>query len=433
MQEALDQAGVSTITLPDPASTRMSANNVAQRLLGRDLNPTERQAFADFIAGRVQANQEERRNQVIQAFTDSMAGTYDSDRVGAVGSSLAGQYGLVVTSHQRTPEHNAAVGGVRNSDHLTGMGIDLAGAATNMEALYRWAKANEGPGKLFRVVIYRYEDPQGHSDHVHLSFNTEVDVADGNQPIAVTPNESGLDQFMAAIRQVESGGNYRAVGPATKYGRATGAYQFLDSTWNNYGGFRHASDAPQWMQDQRAAEMMMSYYRVYGDWQLVAAAWNGGPGVANRAKNDRDYLNRVGWRDDKGKLHSVAGYVASVMQGMGGQSSIPRSGIGDAFHRQEVQRGGSNSLFGRIVRNATLAKGRSTFEHVDNPFASAVDPTSTDPASGLRPAITVQSVDPEAIIAETMMNSPEYDEQQLRSQIDVFNQLLAGPPGLPRG
>lgn len=89
-----------------------------------------------------------------------------------------------------------------------------------------------------------------------------------------------LAKLMGAIRSKESGGNYSAVGAPTKYGRATGAYQFLDSTWAGYGGFRRAKDAPQAVQDERARQLMGQYLQQFGDPAAVAVAWYGGPKAA---------------------------------------------------------------------------------------------------------------------------------------------------------
>lgn len=54
------------------------------------------------------------------------------------------------------------------------------------------------------------------------------------------------------IVQRESGGDYSAENPTST---ASGKYQFLDGTWNGYGGYQHASDAPPAVQDARACEV----------------------------------------------------------------------------------------------------------------------------------------------------------------------------------
>ncbi|MBS6031375.1 MAG: transglycosylase family protein [Kocuria rhizophila] len=59
-----------------------------------------------------------------------------------------------------------------------------------------------------------------------------------------------------AIKQCESGGNYQAVNASSG---ASGAYQFLDSTWagmSQSAGYAHAADAPAAVQDAAAAELM---------------------------------------------------------------------------------------------------------------------------------------------------------------------------------
>ena len=54
------------------------------------------------------------------------------------------------------------------------------------------------------------------------------------------------------IVQRESGGDYKAENPTST---ASGKYQFIDGTWNGYGGYQHASDAPPAVQDAKACEV----------------------------------------------------------------------------------------------------------------------------------------------------------------------------------
>lgn len=129
-----------------------------------------------------------------------------------------------------------------------------------------------------------------------------------------------LSRFMAAIRSVESGGNYRALGPSTAYGRATGAYQFIDATWGGYRGYRSAYLAPRSVQDARARELMSSYHRQFGRWDLVAVAWHAGPGSAQRAQRDPSYLRRI----SDGNL-TTAAYVDRVLGRMGKSTPPARS------------------------------------------------------------------------------------------------------------
>ncbi|HEX6685134.1 MAG TPA: transglycosylase SLT domain-containing protein [Candidatus Limnocylindrales bacterium] len=127
-----------------------------------------------------------------------------------------------------------------------------------------------------------------------------------------------LGKFMAAIRSVESGGDYNAQSPWNPgYGRATGAYQFLDSTWGNYKGYKRAMDAPREVQDERARQMMAGYYKQFGSWQLVAVAWHGGPGAAQKAQRDPNYIKTI--RDTNVSTYQ---YVQMVMGRMGKSGSV---------------------------------------------------------------------------------------------------------------
>ena len=55
-----------------------------------------------------------------------------------------------------------------------------------------------------------------------------------------------------SVKRCESGGDYRAENSRSS---ASGAWQIVDGTWGGYGGYRHASDAPPGVQDERAAQL----------------------------------------------------------------------------------------------------------------------------------------------------------------------------------
>jgi murein DD-endopeptidase MepM/ murein hydrolase activator NlpD len=60
-----------------------------------------------------------------------------------------------------------------------------------------------------------------------------------------------IEPVLATIRQLESGGDYTA---RARGSTASGAYQFLDSSWARYGGYPTAADAPPAVQDAKAVE-----------------------------------------------------------------------------------------------------------------------------------------------------------------------------------
>ena len=86
-------------------------------------------------------------------------------------------------------------------------------------------------------------------------------------------------QIAAAIRQVESGGNYTAHSKTTS---ASGAYQYVDGTWNHYMGYAHAWQAPASVQDAKALADVTNKLKAYGgdasktimSWFLPAAVNN---------------------------------------------------------------------------------------------------------------------------------------------------------------
>ena len=89
------------------------------------------------------------------------------------------------------------------------------------------------------------------------------------QAAAATPVHTPPGGFLACVRRHESGGNYQAKNPVST---ASGAYQFLDSTWRTmsaragHSGWGSARHAPPHVQDAVAV------FTVNSGWR---SAWNG--------------------------------------------------------------------------------------------------------------------------------------------------------------
>jgi murein DD-endopeptidase MepM/ murein hydrolase activator NlpD len=95
-----------------------------------------------------------------------------------------------------------------------------------------------------------------------------------------------IEVILATIRQLESAGRYD-IGP--NRARASGAYQFIPSTWNNYGGYAEAYLAPPAVQDERARADVHRFLSMYGgDVSMVPVMW-----YYPRAALDPSWMDRV--------------------------------------------------------------------------------------------------------------------------------------------
>lgn len=80
------------------------------------------------------------------------------------------------------------------------------------------------------------------------------------------------------IKEKESTDNYQAVNPKSS---ASGAYQYTDSTWNNYGGYPKAALAPPAVQDQKFREDIVNRLSTYGGDPYKAIAAHYLPALAD--------------------------------------------------------------------------------------------------------------------------------------------------------
>lgn len=100
-----------------------------------------------------------------------------------------------------------------------------------------------------------------------------------------------LDTFAEVIKLQESSGDYNAIGPVTRYGRALGAYGIVEDNWANWAKQADLEGA-DWhdpkAQDAVAKNKMAEYYNKYNSWDLVAIAWFAGPGNADIVMRNTD-------------------------------------------------------------------------------------------------------------------------------------------------
>lgn len=80
-----------------------------------------------------------------------------------------------------------------------------------------------------------------------------------------------MEVILTTIRSLESGGDYTAEAAGSS---ASGAYQFVDGTWDGYGGHARAVHAPPEVQDAKAAETVGSILDDHdGDVSAIPVVW----------------------------------------------------------------------------------------------------------------------------------------------------------------
>jgi hypothetical protein len=132
-------------------------------------------------------------------------------------------------------------------------------------------------------------------------------------PLIVRPDR--IEYILATIRWMESRNTYDI--PPNK-GRASGAYQYIPSTWANYAGYPQAYLAPPWVQDERAAADVDAILRRFGnDVTKVPVVW-----YFPRALTDPTLLDVVP-KPDAGNVLTVREYQIRWLDALAYISSQP--------------------------------------------------------------------------------------------------------------
>jgi hypothetical protein len=143
--------------------------------------------------------------------------------------------------------------------------------------------------------------------------------APAGRNITVYPEQ--IEHILATIRYLESRGIYTL--PPNK-GGASGAYQFVRSTWNNYGGFEHAYLAPPHIQDERAAKDVKLFLAAFNnDVSMVPVMW-----YYPIAARETEWMDRVPLPEHGNRL-TIREYQTrwlTVFASISGQVIAPRPG-----------------------------------------------------------------------------------------------------------
>lgn len=96
-------------------------------------------------------------------------------------------------------------------------------------------------------------------------------LATGDAEVVGCTGPAQRDAVLATVRTLESGGDYTSRAARSS---ASGAYQFIDTTWAGYGGYPQAWQAPPPVQDAKAVEQLSGVLDAYdGDVTVVPVVW----------------------------------------------------------------------------------------------------------------------------------------------------------------
>lgn len=140
---------------------------------------------------------------------------------------------------------------------------------------------------------------------------TAVPGQGGDFPV-VGKNMS-IEQFTNIIKKEEGGNNYQALNREKPGNTASGAYQYTDSTWNNYGGYAKAMFAPKEIQDRRFQEDLAGRLHKYGGDLFKAAADHYLPAYAASPANWNEPV-KIKTRGGIVTVKPVASYLKQILR-----------------------------------------------------------------------------------------------------------------------
>jgi len=196
-----------------------------------------------------------------------------------------------------------------------------------------------------------------------VTNNTTNNTVNNNTTEGGAVGGDQVDQILATIRKRESGGNYQA---KAKGSSASGAYQFIDSTWQSLsqkfgaGNYKSAGEAPPDVQDKVArAYVQEILQKNNGDVSKVPLVWYTGNAqgqmsaralAANGGLTAQAYQAK--WMGDFGKQSQAQTQTASATGGMDTGSKPSAAGAGTSSFYAGSQGASASTPYGGALGGA---------------------------------------------------------------------------------
>ncbi|MBR3748099.1 MAG: transglycosylase SLT domain-containing protein, partial [Selenomonadaceae bacterium] len=284
-----------------------------------------------------------------------------------IGGVLKGMgFDPVITSGGRTQDHQMSINpSAPNSYHIIrdeggdAVDISLAEGDVSSEQAQKVLDYFKGTG-LFNEVLYH---DAGSGLHLHLGGLKTDNLSNGtasSEQKTTDKKSSGIDNFMRAIVQQESGGDYDLTNPDSG---AAGAFQIMPDNWSAWAQDAGLSaDAPMTPENQErvARHKMLEYYSKFGNWRDVAIAWYGGEGAVNYsedAKNRPQYSNG----QEYPSINEYADSVMSRFENFGGEQGGTNPTNVETSPETSTDENSNDALYQRLIADILSEDNKPQF------------------------------------------------------------------------
>ena len=245
---------------------------------------------------------------------------------------------------------------------------------------------------------------------------TSPDTDGGN-----VPDATGLTQDMViyGIKMQESKGDYQADNPTST---AAGAYQYIDGTWDGYGGYQSAGDAPPEVQDAKMREDTQAAFDRLGDWERVIASHFSGENFQEGPKSDWDRVPGYASNQNPSVREYVDGVLGHIQEAdppeFGGAAPTITTVAAVAAPPVDPQQALQSFL------DAALAQRHDTYE-----FGAENELTDANPAAWDRSELTQWAAQQAGIVIPDG-SAPQYLELKARGLLIPVEQAATTPGAL---